>query len=495
MTSKISFLLLFIFFADLFPLPDNVLIISKVTQNEFHINVDYQSHLDYGFSFPLTYCFSLSEIKNITVLKKYSANQEWEMLDAAEIDYYNHHELFRIDSSNNRIYISLGFSSQTDTLFIKVISNDNSSVEMDFVEITKYYDNRDAAVIASADDMAGWSQEKFETTIGIFLGYRLYLTLGMNTAGMSNNTYDFVQKYLDTGFIEAGAHSRTHPNWGEYGDYDSEITGCKNDIINNLDLPDLYRNGDNEYVYTYIAPHGYFDDIIDSLIGQNKMLVNRLYHNDFFDDFSEWNSKSGTYFPFTVTRSFDPPSSELGWGIGTNDINDLNGKFDEVIDKGGVYHLMCHPNVMQWYKDYTLGHLDHISNKSNIWYSTLGHLYVYHLAQTNYVYNNLVKVAKNEVLPKGINLHQNYPNPFNPRTTIRYSFPPEVNSESSIVNIKVFDVLGREVATLINEKQNPGEYEVTWDPSSDGLKLTSGIYFYTLEIGINRQTKKMIYMK
>ena len=84
---------------------------------------------------------------------------------------------------------------------------------------------------------------------------------------------------INSGFIEAGAHSRTHPDWASYNDYDSEITGCKEDILNNLDMPELYRNGENEYVYTWIAPNGYVDDIIDSLVGKNKYLVNRLYYS------------------------------------------------------------------------------------------------------------------------------------------------------------------------------------------------------------------------
>ena len=279
----------------------------------------------------------------------------------------------------------------------------------------------------------------------------------------------------------------------EYGNYDSEITGCKNDIIENLDMPSLYRNGEHEYVYTYIAPHGYFDHIIDSLVGQNKMLVNRLYHDDFFDRFSEWNPESETYYPFTVTRAFDPPKSELGWGIGTNDVEDLNSKFDEVLDMGGVYHLMCHPNVMEWHKSYPWEHLDHISYRDNVWYCTLGHLYVYHLAQTNYVYNNLVSVKESDVIPNGIMLYQNYPNPFNPVTKIQYSIDAGSldRSTSNIVNISIYDILGRQIRTFKNRIQKPGTYYVEFDATD----LNSGVYIYKLQLGSLIQAKKMTYLK
>ncbi|MCB0742875.1 MAG: T9SS type A sorting domain-containing protein, partial [Ignavibacteriae bacterium] len=244
-------------------------------------------------------------------------------------------------------------------------------------------------------------------------------------------------------------------------------------------MPELYRNGENEYVYTYIAPNGYVDEIIDSLVAQNKILVNRLYTDEFIDGFSKWNNVSGTYFPFTVTRAFDPPSSVLGWGIGTDDINDLNGKFDEVISKGGVYHLMCHPNVVAWDKSYPWEHLEHISNRNNLWYVTLGHLYLYHLAQQNYTYNKTVDALSSFEIPSEISLNQNYPNPFNPETTIEYSVPKANSNFNSInVSLKVYDMLGREIKTLVNNIQSPGTYSVIFNAS----KLNSGVYVCKLQI-------------
>lgn len=83
-------------------------------------------------------------------------------------------------------------------------------------------------------------------------------------------------------------------------------------------------------------------------------------------------------------------------------------------------------------------------------------------------------------------LSQNYPNPFNPSTKIKYEIP-----EISFVNIKVYDVLGSEVVTLINEEQTVGSYEVEFDASN----LPSGIYFYRLQAGSFVETKKMVLMK
>jgi len=84
------------------------------------------------------------------------------------------------------------------------------------------------------------------------------------------------------------------------------------------------------------------------------------------------------------------------------------------------------------------------------------------------------------------NLSQNYPNPFNPTTTIKYSVP-----KLSYVTLKVYDVLGSEVATLVNEEKPVGTYELSWSAAN----LPSGVYFYQLRVGEFVQTKKMLLLK
>jgi len=93
-------------------------------------------------------------------------------------------------------------------------------------------------------------------------------------------------------------------------------------------------------------------------------------------------------------------------------------------------------------------------------------------------------------------LEQNYPNPFNPSTKIKFTIPTADNplrggARGELVTLKVYDILGNEIATLVNEELSAGEYEVEFD----GKRLTSGIYFYTLKAGSFIQTKKMVYLK
>ncbi len=93
-------------------------------------------------------------------------------------------------------------------------------------------------------------------------------------------------------------------------------------------------------------------------------------------------------------------------------------------------------------------------------------------------------------VPEHFYLAQNYPNPFNPSTKIRYSIP-DVGSGLAQTVLKVYDILGNEVATLVNEEKPAGVYEVTFDAS----ELSSGIYFYKISAGSFNETKKMILLR
>ncbi len=115
------------------------------------------------------------------------------------------------------------------------------------------------------------------------------------------------------------------------------------------------------------------------------------------------------------------------------------------------------------------------------------------------IYNPDFVGIRNSDIPLAFELYQNYPNPFNPTTTIKYSIPQtplnppfiKGGKTGGFVTLKVYDILGREVKTLVNKKQTPGNYEVTFNANN----LSSGVYFYKLVAGNFIQTRKMILMK
>jgi hypothetical protein len=83
-------------------------------------------------------------------------------------------------------------------------------------------------------------------------------------------------------------------------------------------------------------------------------------------------------------------------------------------------------------------------------------------------------------------LDQNYPNPFNPSTSIKYSIPQRNN-----VSLKIYDILGNEIAVLVNETKEAGSYNVQYNASA----LSSGVYFYSIQAGDFFESRKMILMK
>ena len=113
----------------------------------------------------------------------------------------------------------------------------------------------------------------------------------------------------------------------------------------------------------------------------------------------------------------------------------------------------------------------------------------------NFADNKMITVTpstdvEDEIDGRNFYLSQNYPNPFNPETHIRYQI-----SESGLVSLKVFDVLGNEVETLVNEEKSAGIYEVKFSASRGNANLSSGIYYYTLKTNNFISTKKMLMLK
>jgi len=121
---------------------------------------------------------------------------------------------------------------------------------------------------------------------------------------------------------------------------------------------------------------------------------------------------------------------------------------------------------------------DGFNNSQDRW--NFGQRFVVH------VIDQVSSVEENNVLANNFKLDQNYPNPFNPSTMISYSIP-----QSSFVTLKVYDIIGNEVATLVNETKSAGNYDVRFDASN----LSNGVYLYSIKTTNFTSTKKMILVK
>ena len=98
---------------------------------------------------------------------------------------------------------------------------------------------------------------------------------------------------------------------------------------------------------------------------------------------------------------------------------------------------------------------------------------------------------KNDFIPYYYTLHQNNPNPFNPVTILRYDLP-----EDAMVNITIYDMMGRIVSNLVSSQQNVGYKSIQWNATNNtGQPVSAGLYLYTIQAGDYTQTKKMVLLK
>ena len=206
----------------------------------------------------------------------------------------------------------------------------------------------------------------------------------------------------------------------------------------------------------------------------------------------EFDSDSNGICRINNTTGFNLGSSSNGlfglWVFGDATNNILEYWFNDA--QGGTSHVLV--DTLNWtgwkFKEVELTNFaDKIFHSIVITQSSSGEkggqLY-FDKAMTNSAITDITD--KNLVLPKRINLEQNYPNPFNPSTTISYSIP-----NSDFVSLNVYDILGRNIESLVQEYKSAGYHNVTFDASD----FSSGIYYYTLKVGSFISTKKMIVIK
>ena len=455
--------------------------------NETLIISNNEIHIDYGLSYPVTYEFSLSQgLENLNAYRKYEYSQDWNLIDEKNHDdFFNGIEAVRFDYDENIAYVSVAFSSISDTIYIKIENNNDENINALFVDACKYYDNRQAVVTITADDWADYCNEKFVQACQNFRSYNLWYSVAVITGWIWNQeTWDDIQTQLDNGLIEVVSHSRTHP-YTPYIDVEGEVAGSKQDIINNLNLLNHNRSGVNEYVYAWVAPFGDYDADIDSSTSNAKYLISRLFsYNENY--FSNWNNDLYKFDP--VGGSIELGNSDY-WG--STDINELNTTFNNIFDSNGIYHLITHPNILDWDEDFTWNHLEYISNRKDIWYVGFGHLYLYRFI-TSLIQGIGLSVVENPLSSiSNIMIYNNYPNPFNPITNISYDL-----FEATNVTIFIHNMMGKVVKTLVNEEQEKGRKIVEWDATNnDGNKVSSGMYFYNMQTSEFSQTKKMLFLK
>ena len=136
--------------------------VEQRSRNIAVITIDQQVHLDYGLAYPMTYEFYIpNEGNEYLAFLRYRFSDNWiEMVEKTSNDFFNGIEAVRFDYIDSKAYVSVGFSSLSDSIYIMFEDGENQ-VEAIFDRISPYYDNRDAVVTSTADDWADWCHEKF----------------------------------------------------------------------------------------------------------------------------------------------------------------------------------------------------------------------------------------------------------------------------------------------------------------------------------------------
>ena len=279
----------------------------------------------------------------------------------------------------------------------------------------------------------------------------------------------------------------------------------------------------NPYPFTRIDLRSYSSELMD-LTGDffigisvpqntvNLLVSNTANNRSYSFDGTSWSNYSKTYEMRSVIHESSTPlpvelstfnvdminnSVSLSWETAT-EVNNYGFEVERALTELSLQNESINNKDGEWEKiAFVEGHGNSNSPKYYLYKDNslfASGKYFYRLKQIDidgtFEYSDIVEI--NFEAPNDFMLGQNYPNPFNPATKIEYSISASLNSiDLQNVTLKIYDILGREVITLIDEIKKPGIYEVNWDARNQ----SSGIYYYKLEVNNFIQIRKMNLVK
>ncbi len=279
--------------------------------------------------------------------------------------------------------------------------------------------------------------------------------------------------------------------------FNSQQYGATPPAIGNIFLRGLYKfTGDSDDTVKYYNPPG-----------SNNLIV-KPRHKDL--KMKIWNRFNNSTFPPAPINNIETFRVITGHQRNGSDwINPINNTPSTLINSGDPVTNTGWIQPGNAYKQTFLGTGPATINPGD----TVSVLYAQLIARGSSNLNSITKLREtadfvkqiydenfqsvvsvnhsSEEVPGQFILNQNYPNPFNPVTIISYTIPSNVRGQTSDVKLVVYNILGNEVKTLVNGKQNAGSYSVDFDAAN----LSSGIYFYKLDMGIMSATRRMILLK
>ncbi len=354
---------------------------SQGSGDSWSISVDDAAHEAYGLSYPITYEFIIPRhLDSAQAFHRHLSDAPWGKITEQTADaVFNGIEAVRFDYEAHRAYVSLSFDAASDDLSLMITDGDGSIQTISFMRIARYYDNRRCAFIFSGDD---WgvenTRDSFSNWHSVLRNRNIWATSALVTGPPDESYWQSIQDELNLGNVEVAAHSRTHPH-PPYSDPDSEIGGCRDDIVARLMLPWQYRRGTQQYVPGWVEPFGQSDTVVRAKLGEYGYLSDRTTQTILYN-WADWDSGRGLYKRNGIT--FCPQLAR--------DAGFARRAFDYAYRR----HLLCHFYVHPWKMDssgtnlsvwqsgsWFVSLMDYVGNRTDVWYVGWGAAHVYRYCQ------------------------------------------------------------------------------------------------------------------
>lgn len=330
---------------------------------------------NYGFHYPITYCFSLPQANEYAVWCKYD-DTTWQRLPIkSSSDFFNGIEAARFDYTTLQLYVSVAFKGRTR---LSIGMDGNNVEQIQFAGIAKYYDNRKATVMVNFDDARRRDQsqnDEWHRVLQLCVERKLWVSIGINTGSVPWSIYPeadwgWLQYWLNTGMVEAINHAHAHDTSGLGTDY--EVGEAHRLLLQNL------RHTWGQYIFGFNEPGG-ANGKWNTALASRYYLGHRNSERPFYG-IAQWDSGLKMFLRYGLAAFMDDACE--------SSLSVLNSRFNTAYGQGGVYQLSGHPYSTASYKmtldgSYVEPHLNYISGKTDIWYTGFGLFYFYQYALRN----------------------------------------------------------------------------------------------------------------
>lgn len=470
------------------PLVDNILQRPKY-RNLFSHYLEYYSNIYFGLP---AFTTRLNELK--TMISPYAEIDTFRIPDWGYTfqifqDSFDKNDFFYTSGGSNAVIIPGSISDfvteRTSSLNSQINYIDHSPIIYDFkISSTKLQADEELVLTASVFSNKGISSVKAELTI--------------NNGSPELYTFDFDPVPSAMIIEEADRWTITLPSLGDsktillkiiaedntggttiFPNKPIEIITASTVASKEVLLSEVMSSNTN----TIADENNEYDDWIEIYNPQASTIdLSDKYLTDKKDDLTKWQIPNGTTIASNQFLLFWCDEDQEQGDNHTNFKISAAGEFLAIVDSDGL-SIIDSVTIPSMLEDESFSRTDNNGN------------WVISTTSTPGTDNIITDVADRSIIKHSFNLSA-YPNPFNPTTTIKYEIPDQARNDNSLVTLKIYDILGKEVTTLLNEKQKSGSYNIEWNASnSQGRELTSGIYFVNINGEFFNKTIKLLLLR